>query len=168
MSFFEDLRVAREGLLSLGFWALQAYRFGHLRYRFRNRPVRMVLGVVHIVLSKTAEMLCGVTIGVSAKIGRRLTIEHSGAIVVHGNAQMGDDCVIRQGVTIGNRRLDQPFAAPRIGNRVNIGAGAKLLGAIHIGDDAEIGANAVVLHDVPAHALAVGIPARVIVRKATA
>jgi len=166
MSFFEDLSVAREGLLSLGFWALQVYRFGHLRYRFSNRLIRSALGVVHIVLAKLAEMLCGVTIGVSAKIGKRLAIEHSGAIVVHGNAELGDDCVIRQGVTIGNRRLDEPFAAPRIGNRVNIGAGAKILGAVHIGDDAQIGANAVVLHDVPAHALAVGIPARVIVQKA--
>jgi serine O-acetyltransferase len=168
MTFFEDLRVAREGLLSLGFWALQAYRFGQLRYSFNNRLVRIVLGVLHIVLSKLAEMLCGVTIGVSAKIGKRLVIEHSGAIVVHGNAIIGDDCVIRQGVTIGNRRLDDPLAAPHIGNRVNIGAGAKILGAVRIGDGAEIGANAVVLHDVPADATAVGIPARVIQRKSKA
>lgn len=161
MSFFEDLRVAREGLLSLGFWALQVYRFGHLRYRFQARLIRIPLGVLHLLLAKLAEMLCGVTIGVSAHIGRRLVIEHSGAIVVHGGARLGDDCIIRQGVTIGNRRLDEPFAAPVIGHRVNIGAGAKILGAVHIGDDAEIGANAVVIGDVPAGALAVGVPARI-------
>jgi serine O-acetyltransferase len=166
MSFMEDLRVAPEGLLSLGFWALQAYRFGHLRYRYSNRVIRVILGVAHMVLAKLAEMLCGATISVSARIGKRLTIEHSGAIVIHGNSQIGDDCIVRQGVTIGNRRLNAPFDAPCIGNRVNIGAGAKILGAVTIGDDVEIGANAVVLQDVPPNSIAVGIPARVIAGKA--
>lgn len=162
MAFFEDLRVAREGILSLGFWALQVYRFGHLRYRFGTPLVRYPLAVIHLFLAKLAEMFCGVTIGVSARIGRRLIIEHSGAIVVHGNAVLGDDCIIRQGVTIGNRRLDDPFGAPVLGNRVNVGAGAKILGRVTIGDDVEIGANAVVIHDVPAGATVVGIPARII------
>lgn len=164
MAFFEDLRVAQEGALSLGFWALQVYRLGHLRYRFQSRLVRYPLAVLHLVLSKLVEIFCGISIGVSAKIGRRLVIEHSGAIVVHGRAVIGDDCTIRQGVTIGNKRLDRPLDAPNIGNRVNIGAGAKILGAVHIGDDADIGANAVVLTDVPAGALAVGVPARIILR----
>jgi serine O-acetyltransferase len=164
MAFFEDLRVAQEGLGSLGFWALQVYRLGHLRYRFQSRLVRYPLGVLHWVLAKLAEMFCGVTIGVSATIGRRLIIEHSGAIVVHGNAVIGDDCIIRQGVTIGNQRMDRPFDAPRIGHRVNVGAGAKILGAVHVGDDVDIGANAVVITDVPAGALAVGVPARIILR----
>ena len=163
-AFFEDLRANQEGLLSLGFWALQVYRFGHLRYRFESKLVRIPLGVVHLLLAKVAEMLTGITIGVSAKIGRRLTIEHSGAIVVHGNAVLGDDCTIRQGVTIGNRRLDDPFGAPILGHRVNVGAGAKILGRVCIGDDAEIGANAVVLKDVPAGAVAVGVPARILMR----
>ena len=164
MAFFEDLRVAQEGSLSLGFWALQVYRLGHLRYRFRSRLVRWPLAALHLVLAKLAEMLCGITIGVSAKIGRRLVIEHSGAIVVHGHAVIGDDCIIRQGVTIGNRRRDRPQDAPHIGHRVNIGAGAKILGSVRVGDDAEIGANAVVLVDVPAGAVAVGVPARIILR----
>ncbi len=163
--FFEDLRSAREGVLSLGFWALQVYRLGHLRYRFQSKLLRYPLAAVHIVLSKLAEIFCGVTIGVSAKIGRRLVIEHSGAIVIHGEAVLGDDCIIRQGVTIGNRYMDKPMEAPVIGNRVNIGAGAKILGAVNIGDDAEVGANAVVLKDVPAGAAAVGVPARIILRK---
>lgn len=162
ISFLEDLRVAQEGLLSLGFWALQIYRFGHIRYRFRNRMLRKVLGVVHLILAKLGEIFFGVTIGVSAKIGRRLTIEHSGAIVIHGQAQLGDDCIIRQGVTIGNRSLDRPDEAPLIGHRVNIGAGAKILGGVRIGDDAQIGANAVVIDDIPAGGVAVGVPARVV------
>lgn len=161
-AFFEDLRVAQEGLLSLGFWALQVYRFGHLRYRFQSKLIRIPLGVLHLILAKLMEMHSGITIGVAAKIGRRFTIEHSGAIVIHGNAQIGDDCIIRQGVTIGNRRLDDPFGAPQIGHRVNVGAGAKILGRLTIGDDAEIGANAVVIKDVPAGATAVGVPARIL------
>lgn len=163
-AFFDDLRVSREGLLSLGFWALQVYRFGNLRYRFKSKIIRIPLGIIHLFLAKIAEMFSGVTIGVAAHIGRRLVIEHSGAIVIHGNSVIGDDCVIRQGVTIGNRRLNDPFGAPTIGNRVNIGAGAKILGRLHIGDDAEIGANAVVISDVPAGGLAVGVPARIIYR----
>ena len=164
MAFFEDLRVAQEGVLSLGFWALQVYRLGHLRYRFSSKLVRYPLGVLHLVLAKLVEMLTGITIGVSARIGRRLVIEHSGGIVVHGNSVIGDDCIIRQGVTIGNKRLDRPLDAPKLGNRVNVGAGAKILGAVRVGDDADIGANAVVISDVPAGALAVGVPARIILR----
>lgn len=164
MTFFEDLRVAREGVISFGFWALQVYRFGHLRYRFNSPVIRIPLGIIHLFLAKLAESVCGVTIGVSAKIGRRLIIEHSGAIVIHGCAEIGDDCIIRQGVTIGNRRLDDPLGAPVIGNRVNIGAGAKILGRVHIGDDVEIGANAVVIKDVPSGAVAVGVPARILQR----
>lgn len=160
-TFFQDLKASQEGLLSLGFWALQIYRFGHLRYRFTTKLIRWPLGIIHLIFAKIGEMLFGVTIGVSAKIGQRLTIEHSGAIVIHGNAVLGDDCIVRQGVTIGNRRLDAPLEAPKIGNRVNIGAGAKILGGITIGDDAVIGANAVVLIDVPAGALAVGVPAKI-------
>ena len=164
MVFFEDLRAAREGIFSLGFWALQVYRLGHLRYRFSSKFVRYPLGILHAVLAKLAEIFCGVTIGVAAQIGRRLIIEHSGAIVIHGHAVIGDDCIIRQGVTIGIRRMNEPLNAPHIGSRVNIGAGAKILGAVQIGNDAEIGANAVVLCDVPAGALAVGVPARIIFR----
>jgi serine O-acetyltransferase len=163
-AFFEDLAASREGLGSLGFWALQIYRFGHLRYRFQSRWLRLPLAAAHMALAKLSEVFFGITIGVSAQIGRRLCIEHSGGIVVHGRAVIGDDCTLRQGVTIGNKRLDRPLEAPHIGHRVNIGAGAKILGLVRIGDDAEIGANAVVLKDVPAGALAVGVPARNILR----
>jgi serine O-acetyltransferase len=162
MSFFEDLCVAREGMLSLGFWALQVYRLGHLRYRFQSKLVRYPLGALHLVSTKLAEMFCNVTIGVSAKIGHRFVIEHTGGIVVHGQAVLADDCIIRQGVTIGIKRLEKPIDAPHTGNPVSIGAGANILGAVHIGDDVEIGANAVVITNVPSAAIAVGVPARII------
>ncbi len=165
LAFFEDLRAAREGLLSQGFWALQIYRFGHLRYRFETKIIRYPLAIAHAVLAKFGEMLFGIKIGVAAKLGRRVVIEHFGCIVVHGCAVIGDDCILRPGVIIGNRQMDQPLEAPVIGNRVNIGAGAKILGGVHVGDDADIGANAVVIRDVPAGALAVGVPARIILRR---
>jgi serine O-acetyltransferase len=91
-------------------------------------------------------------------------VEHQGAIVIHGDAEIGDDCVLRQGVTIGNRHPARPLDAPRLGARVNVGAGAQILGAVTIGDDVRIGANAVVLSDLPSGCTAVGIPA-VIVRR---
>lgn len=160
-AFFQDLQAAQEGILSLGFWALQIYRFGHLRYKFKTKIIRYPLALIHLILGKIGEILFGITIGVSAKIGQRLIIEHSGGIVIHGNAELGDDCIIRQGVTIGNRHIDAPLEAPKIGNRVNIGAGAKILGGVTIGDDAQIGANAVVIKDVPVGAIAVGVPAQI-------
>jgi serine O-acetyltransferase len=90
-----------------------------------------------------------------------VVIEHQHGIIVHGDAVIGDDCILRHGVTIGNRTLDRPHDAPRIGDGVNIGAGAKILGGVVVGDGAQIGANSVVVNDVPPHSTATGIPARV-------
>ena len=87
-------------------------------------------------------------------------IEHAGGIVISGDAVFGDDCVLRNGVTVGLRNRMQR-GSPRLGDRVDIGAGAKLLGPIRIGNDVAIGANAVVLSDVPDNCIAVGIPAQV-------
>lgn len=159
MRFFEDLRGYREGLLAQGFWALQVYRFGHARHNIRSSLIRKPWGMLHLLLSKWIEITCGITIGDTARIGRRLVIEHFGGIVIHGHAVIGDDCVIRHGVTIGNKTPDKPLDAPTLGARVNIGAGAKLIGKITIGDDCFIGANAVVLMNVPSGSIAVGVPA---------
>ena len=92
------------------------------------------------------------------EIGRNFVIDHFGGIVVSGYAKFGDDCRIRNGVVVGLKRVDDP-CAPVIGNNVDIGAGAKVLGRIHIGDNVIIGANAVVISDVPANSIAVGVPA---------
>ena len=163
--FFEDLHGYREGLLAQGFWALQVYRFGHARFKVRFAVIRKPWGLLHLLLSKWIEFTCGITIGATACIGRRFVIDHFGGIVIHGHAVIGDDCVIRQGVTIGNKTLDKPLDAPTIGSRVNIGAGAKLIGKITIGDDCDIGANAVVITDVPSGSIAVGVPAQIKVRR---
>lgn len=163
--FVEDYKCYREGLLAQGFWALQFYRFCALRFGFRNRWLRAPFAVVYIFLTKFSQVFFGIYIGSKAKIGRRLTIEHFGGIVIHNNAVIGDDVIIRQGVTIGNKSLEFPLEAPVIGSRVSIGAGAKILGGIKIGDDVLIGANAVVITDVPDNSIAVGVPAIIKIRK---
>lgn len=157
--FFDDLKVYREGLLAQGFWALQIYRFGHARFKYESKFIRWPWGATHTVLSKLSEIFFGILIGAKAKIGHRLIIEHFGSIIIHGSCEIGDDCIIRQGVTIGNRQLDRPLDAPRLGSRVNVGAGAKILGNVVVGDDVDIGANAVVIHDIPPFYIAVGVPA---------
>ncbi len=156
----EDLKSQREGLLGLGFWALLVYRFGHARFMISNKILRAPWTIVYIILNKLVEILCGICIGSAATIGRRLSIEHHGCIVIHGASVIGDDCLIRHGVTLGNTGYQDPLGAPTIGNRVQIGAGAKILGRVNVGDDVIIGANAVVVHDVPHHAAVGGVPAR--------
>ncbi|WP_020162402.1 serine O-acetyltransferase [Cycloclasticus pugetii] len=157
--FFDDLTVYREGLLAQGFWALQIYRFGHARFKYTSKFIRLPWGAIHLFLSKLSEIFFGIHIGVKAEIGRRLVIEHFGSIVIHGASSIGDDCVIRQEVTIGNRQMSSPLEAPIIGSNVNIGAGAKILGQVTIGDNVDIGANAVVISNVPTLHIAVGVPA---------
>jgi serine O-acetyltransferase len=160
ITLLEDLRAQREGLLGLGFWALLVYRFGHARFVIKNKVVRAPWTIVYVILHKLTEILCGISIGSTAIIGRRLCIEHHGCIVIHGASVIGDDCLIRHGVTLGNTGPDDPLGAPRIADRVQIGAGAKLLGRIRVGHGAIIGANAVVTHDVPDNAVVGGVPAR--------
>src|SRR5580692_419641 len=135
----EDLKCQREGLLGLGFWALLVYRFGHARFATKNKILRAPWTIVYMILNKLAEIVCGICIGSAATIGRRLSIEHHGCIVIHGATVIGDDCLIRHGVTLGNTGYDDLFGAPTIGSRVQMGAGAKVLGRVSVGNDAVIG-----------------------------
>ena len=144
-----------------GFQALAVHRFGNWRMGIGPKIVRAPFSIVYRILYRGVRNFYGIELPYTARVGRRVTIEHQSGIVIHGASEIGDDCVIRQGVTLGNQRPDRPHEAPKLGNRVNIGAGAKLLGDVRIGDGARIGANAVVIADVPAGALAVGVPARV-------
>ncbi len=144
-----------------GFRSLAVYRFGFWRMSVRSKLLRMPFSFLHHKLFRFCRNWYGIELPHTAVIGRRLVIEHQHGIVVHGSVTMGDDCTIRQGVTLGNKTLDRPMDAPRLGRRVNVGAGAKILGAVTIGDDAQVGANAVVVKDVPAGSIAVGVPARV-------
>ncbi len=154
----EDWATYDKDIWRQGLWVMCVYRFGNWRYRIRPDWLRRPFSLLYKLLRTACQIATGVELPCETRVGRRLLIEHFGGIIVSGDAVIGDDVVIRQGVTIGLRHPGTR-GSPLIGDRVDIGAGAKLLGSIRIGDDAVIGANAVVLCDVPAGALAVGIPA---------
>jgi serine O-acetyltransferase len=141
-----------------GFWALSVYRFGRWRYTIRSGLLRKPCSLLYHVLYKWIQIVAGIELPCEAEIGKNFVIDHFGGIVVSGYARFGDNCRIRNGVVVGLGRVDNPVA-PHIGNNVDIGAGAKLLGAINVGDNVIVGANAVVVRDVPADHLAVGVPA---------
>lgn len=145
-----------------GFRAVAVHRFGVWRMTVEPKLLRAPFSVVYRALFRHVRNVYGIELPYTVQLGRRVIIEHQSAIVIHGQTVIGDDSVIRQGVTMGNRYLDRPTEAPRLGKRVNVGAGAKILGGITLGDDANVGANAVVLKDVPAGKTAVGIPAKII------
>jgi serine O-acetyltransferase len=167
---FENLRadwLAHDRKLgSQGFWALIAYRFGRWRYGVRPAPLRKLFSLIYKVWYKLVQILTGIELPCEAQIGRNFVIDHFGGIVISGYARFGDNCRIRNGVVVGIRRPGES-RAPIIGNNVDIGAGAKLIGPISIGDNVVIGANAVVIRDVPDNCIAVGVPAIVKPRKYT-
>lgn len=148
-----------------GFRAVAIHRFGVWRMNIRFKLLRVPLSVLYRMLYRKVRNTYGIDLPYSVKLGRRVVIEHQGAIIIHGDCVIGDDSIIRQGVTLGNRYLDRPLDAPQLGKRVNVGAGAKILGGVSIGDDVTIGANAVVLKDIPEGQTAVGIPAKILAPK---
>lgn len=154
----EDWKTYDGDLTRQGLWVMMVYRFGRWRYGIRQRWLRLPCSFLYKILKLLSQILTGIDLPCEVQIGRRLVIEHFGGIIISGDTVLGDDVVIRNGVTIGLKRTHQP-GAPVIGHRVDIGTGAKILGAITIGDDVVIGANAVVLQDIPANSLAVGVPA---------
>ncbi len=154
----EDWRTHERDIARQGLWVLAVYRFGRWRYGIRPGFLRPPFSLAYRILKVVSQILTGIDIPCETEIGRRLKIEHFGCIIVSGDTVIGDDVILRHGVTLGLRNTGKR-GAPRIGNRVDIGAGAKILGPVVIGDDAAIGANAVVLTDVPANHVAVGIPA---------
>lgn len=142
-----------------GFRALFWHRFGNWRMTVRPRLLRAPFSMLYRWGYRRCRNVYGIELPYNATVGRGVIVEHQGGIVVHGGCVIGDGTILRQNCTLGVRSLDRPDEAPVIGRRVNIGAGAAILGRVTVGDDAAIGANAVVLRDVPAGALAVGVPA---------
>src|SRR5258705_8502110 len=133
--------------------SIRAYQ----RHKTHSGPLAAFLRKVARLKYNVLKTLTGADIGIEASLGRNLRMPHPVGIVIHRDAVIGNDCLIMQQTTIG--MLAGP-GVPSIGSRVYIGAGARVLGAIVIGDDARIGANAVVMIDVPAGATAVGVPAK--------
>lgn len=124
----------------------------------RDRPLAWALRRKWVVLRhRFWSAVSGADIPLNCQLGGGLLLPHPNGVVIHPDVQIGPNCLVFQQVTIGTR---EPGGVPSIGGHVDMGAGARLLGAIRVGDHARIGANAVVVSDVPAHAVAVGMPAR--------
>jgi serine O-acetyltransferase len=165
--FLEDRkRYTSYGVLEWqepSFWAVAIYRFGQWVQLRKNMYLKKLLWPIYLALYALITVLTGINLPPTAKIGPGLRIWHFGCIVLHPAVEIGKNCDIRHEVTIGNRQ--EYGDVPVIGDNVNIGVGAKILGRIRIGNNVLIGANAVVIHDVPDNCLAVGNPARIIARK---
>ena len=114
------------------------------------------------MISQISRHRTGIEIHPGAKIGRRLVIDHGMGIVIGETAEIGDDCLIYHGVTLGGTGKDSGKRHPTIGNNVLIGTGAKVLGPFKVGDNARIAANSVVLREVPPNATVVGVPGRIV------
>lgn len=142
-----------------GFRALAVHRFGVWRMSVRPKLIRAPFSILYRFAFRYCRNVYGIEIPYTVKIGTGVVIEHQGSIVLHGKTVIGDRTIIRQNCTLGIRSLERLDEAPVIGSDVNIGAGAVILGKVHVGDGAAIGANAVVLKDVPAGWLATGVPA---------
>ena len=148
----DDTRTLVRGLLSQGFQALVVYRIFRW-FHERGIPTQPI----RFFVERLTEIVTGISIPAQAQIGKGLRIHHFGGIIIHSETVIGEGCTIYHGVTLGDR--GGWGGAPRIGNHVMIGAGAKILGNVTVGDDCRIGANAVVTTSVPPHCLAVGVPA---------
>ncbi len=142
-------------LLYNGLHAQIYYRFAHWLYEHK------CLFLARWV-SQFAKRRTGVEIHPAAKIGRRLVIDHGTGIVIGATAEVGDDCLIYQGVTLGGTGKDVGKRHPTLGNNVMVGCGAKVLGPFKVGDNSRIAANSVVLREVPANCTVVGVPGRIV------
>lgn len=162
----EDLQAARghdpaarsnaeNALVYSGLHAVWSHRVAH-----RMWAVPALRGPAR-VLAQFTRFLTGIEIHPGATIGRRFFIDHGMGVVIGETTEIGDDVMLYHGVTLGGRSLAKTKRHPTIGNRVTIGAGAKVLGPVVVGDDSAVGANAVVTRDVPADSIATGIPATV-------
>ncbi|MCM8711111.1 serine O-acetyltransferase [Clostridium sp. SYSU_GA19001] len=135
--------------------ALIIYRVAHAFYKKK-------LFLAARIISQFGRFITGIEIHPGAKIGKKLFIDHGMGVVIGETAEIGDNVTIYHGVTLGGTGKDKGKRHPTIGDNVVIGAGAKVLGPIYIGSGTKIGANAVVLKDVPCNSTAVGIPAKII------
>jgi serine O-acetyltransferase len=163
----DDLRadLARYGprpwLREQSVWALATYRLGRWADTQRG-PRRWLLGRLYWLAYRVVETLTGISMTKGVELGPGCHIHHFGPIVIHDRARIGAGCTLRHGVTIGDRHPGGP--TPVLGDDVELGAYAQVLGGVRVGDGARIGAMSVVLQDVPPGGVAVGNPARVLAR----
>jgi len=157
---FRNDPAARNGFEVLTYAGLHAvvwYRMAHW-YWIHN------LKFLARLTSQTARFLTGIEIHPGATIGKGFFIDHGMGVVIGETAEIGDNCLLYHGVTLGGVSLEKKKRHPTLGNNVVVGAGAKVLGAITLDDNVKVGANAVVLKDVPSNSVVVGNPGRVVIR----
>jgi serine O-acetyltransferase len=144
-----------------GLHAVASHRVAHWFYRHKQY-------VIARLISHVSRFLTGIEIHPGAKIGKRLFIDHGLGVVIGETAEIGDDVLLYQGVTLGGTGTQRGKRHPTLGNRVVVGTGAAVLGDIRLGDDVKVGAGSVVVHSVPEGATVVGIPGRVVRTRAEA
>lgn len=157
----EDLRTHGGDPSEQGFWAVAVHRFGNWRMGVRPKLLRAPLTLLYRFLVRWVEWTCGITLPYTVRLGRRVRIWHHGGMILHARS-IGDDVQLHQNTTLGIVAADRPEGIPTIEDRVDIGCGACILGDLKVGHDSRIGANAVVLTDIPPGSTAVGMPARVV------
>jgi serine O-acetyltransferase len=160
----EDYATHGHDIFAQGFWVLFWHRFGNWRMYVRPRALRIPLSLLYKVMFKLCEWFCGIMLPYTTYVGRRVKLEHFGGMVLVAQA-IGNDVIIRQNTTFGIARTKNRVGRPIIGDHVDIGAGAVIIGQISVGTGSTIGANAVVTKTLPAHCVAVGVPARVLKSK---
>lgn len=162
----EDIRMVKEKdpaartslEILLAYSGLHAVIFHRIAHWFYINKFYLIARLV----SQFSRFLTGIEIHPGAKIGKGLLIDHGSGVVIGETAEIGDNCLIYQGVTLGGTGKEQGKRHPTLGNNVMVGAGARVLGPFKVGDNAKIAANAVVLNEVPENSTAVGVPARIV------
>ncbi len=160
----EDFRTHESQLFEQGFWAIAVHRFGNWRMGFRWKIIRAPLTAAYRCAFKIVEWTCGITLPYTTSVGRRVRIWHHSGIILSARS-IGNDCHIRQNTTFGVARRNQNEEIPIIEDRVDIGVGVCILGGVRIGHDSVIGAQSVVLEDIPPFSVAVGAPAKIVKNK---
>lgn len=158
----EDYRTHNRDWTRPGFRAIATYRLGVWAQGLHGRLLKRVVGRVYLALHRFVRNNYTIEVHRTARIGRRVKIAHQGGIVIHRFADIGDECVIRQNVTLGAASEATHQLGPRLGTRVDVGAGAVIIGQVRIGDGAKIGPNTVVTMDVPPEATVFGNPMRIL------
>lgn len=159
----DDYRANGRSLSRPGFRAMAVQRFGAYGLGLRNRVARKAVRTAYRAAHRYVRNHYGIEIHASTVIGERCFIAHQSGIVIHEHARIGSDCKIRQGVTIGQMSgTARRPGAPVLGDRVEVGAGAVVVGPVTIGDDVMIGPNAVVVRDVPSGSAVMGPPPKIV------